>query len=182
MENAKLRQAASSFISNRNSFSHWRSLMANSNGSVSQLVDHFVNSTGETLVRLQSAVSSGDTSGIKVAFEKIKDNALTQHIATMIASSKSKRDEFIAMASETGSFGKVVIDLTITAAGAILYGGAAGIAEAIAGAAMAAALTELLVVVGFALMAIGIFMIGKELYKRLKQTADDAFNHASTSN
>ncbi len=144
--------------------------MKKNNNSIAELVNQYVHSFRETLIGLQASVSKGDTSGIQGVVDQVKKNGFAQHIASLVASSSTRRDELTTIASQHGAAGDVMFGLIVAAAGGALYTGAAGIAVGL-GLAAAGAASGLITVVGVILIVIGIFIVGKQLLAQMKQKA-----------
>jgi hypothetical protein len=117
---------------------------------------------------IESALTTGNTTGVRAAIEKVNQNAVARHIATLVSSSENKRVELAAMASQYGAVSEILLGLVVTAAGGALWTGAASIAAAI-GVAATGALASAITAIGFVLIVIGVLMVGTQLYRKLKQ-------------
>ena len=129
--------------------------------SMSDLVDQFMNSTGQTMNKLHNALVNTDKEAISSIISSIKNNAVLQHIATLVQSSEAKRTEFVALANETRDGGQVFLGVYLSAVGALAMSNAATIGELLTWALSATAATALVEAVAVILLVIAASLLLK---------------------
>ena len=118
---------------------------------VGPLIKHAMQSSQRLFVEGAEALEAGDTTRFRSLVETISAQPAVKQIQAAITSARASCEEFLDQVRQLGPWGGLVIDLTVSAMGWGLYGGAAQISIALA----AAVGPEVLVVIGVLLMLIG---------------------------
>lgn len=116
------------------------------------LISHFVNAHKTDVIGFYEGLSTDDSGAVDKMLGKVRKSQIVNDIATAVASSRESLKEFTDRLDALGPLGSIVKGLTEVAAGAMMWDGAAVLGTGI----LAFLGTELIVVIAFALMAIGV--------------------------
>lgn len=145
-------------------------------GEIKDLAEQAISQARSSMIAAADALSSGDFAGFKTQLASFSQLPAVQQIATLVSTSGKAIDDFVEWIRASGPFGQLIVDLTMTGFGGMLwrYGGQ------IAFALGAVELTELIVIIGFVLMVIGVIGAVGNAHKIIGQLKAFDLNQLAT--